>query len=142
RETIVPVILALALLQLPFALLLRALLRRTRPGEAVHAATLLGSCGGRARRERGRSLIWQLSGRRRSWVLFLLFFWAYFDVTASWLLAPAGATAVVARLYNLMHYGQSHVLSAMVCLSVIVPLALLACALAARGLVERCFVHG
>ena len=63
-------------------------------------------------------------------------------MTASSLLAPVGTTTVFARLYNLMHYGQSQVLSALVCLSVIVPLALLACALAARGLVERCFVHG
>jgi len=183
RETAAPLVLALALVLMPFALLLRALLRRTRPGEALHAAALLATTlpprrqerhnqgngttpagvavdvpmvfrrpwrswrlGGESRfenRARGaRSLIWQLSGRRRAWVLFLLFFWAYFDMTASSLLAPVGTTTVFARLYNLMHYGQSQVLSAMVCLSVIVPLVLLACALAARGLVERCFVHG
>ncbi len=63
------------------------------------------------------------------------FYLAYFEVTASAILAPASMTPVMVRLYNLMHYGRDTMLSAYVLVVVGVPLVLLALAvLVGRGL--------
>lgn len=133
----VPLIGALTLLILPFAILLRVLLHSLRPGGALHATRLLGDSPDSLRQRRSRKLIWQMKDRGRFWVAFLLFCWAYFDLTASALLAPAGMTPVPVRLYNLMHYGQSTVLSASVCAAFAVPFVLLLFALPVRGLISR-----
>jgi hypothetical protein len=57
--------------------------------------------------------------------VFLLLCWGYFDLTAGSLLAPSSMTPVFVRLYNLMHYGESTVLSAMVAVVMLVPVLLL-----------------
>jgi hypothetical protein len=114
-DTLVPLLLALTLLLLPMALLLRWILDATRPGSAVFIASQLDH----------REGLWRLDGRRRfaSWAL--LFCWAFFDFTAASILAPVGFTPVFVRLHNLMHYGQTAVLSAMVCAAFATPLAVL-----------------
>ena len=43
-----------------------------------------------------------------------MFFGVYFELVVATLLAPAPLTPASVRLYNLMHYGHSAVLSAMV----------------------------
>jgi hypothetical protein len=124
--TLVPVWAALTLLLLPMTLLLRVLLRLTRPSAAVHLARLL----------KDRRLCWELDGHKHFWAGFLVLCWAYFDLTAASLLAPPGLTAVSVRLYNLMHYGASDALSAMLCATVAAPpLTALACLAAMRAFV-------
>lgn len=125
RDTILPLLAALTLLLMPFAMLLRLLLHRSQPGSALHTASLLKASMEAVRKRQAGDLIWNMRTRRRFWVAALLFFWAYFDLTASSLLAPSAMTPVTVRLYNLMHYGQTAVLSAMVCASVCIPVALL-----------------
>jgi ABC-type Fe3+ transport system permease subunit len=136
-DTPLPLACALTLLFLPFALLLRMLLSAWRPNEALHAAELLRQSGDAPVRRRGERVVRFIRARGRFWVLFLLFTWAYFDLTASSILAPSKMTPVFVRLYNLMHYGQISVLSAMVCVAVCVPLLILAIAGGARALYLR-----
>ena len=67
----------------------------------------------------------------------LLFCWAYFDFTASSILAPIGLTAVFVRLHNLAHYGQTAVLSAMMLAAFATPAALLLLTLTAGRIYAR-----
>ncbi len=127
-DTPLPLLLALTLLLLPFALPLRWLLDAARHNPALHLAGLAGS----------PALIWRLDTRRRWLAAFLLFCWAYFDFTAGSILAPVGLTPVFARLHNLAHYGQTAVLSAMFLAAFAAPVAvLLLTAPAARWYARR-----
>lgn len=126
RDTPVPVILALMLVLLPFAVVLRLLVEAWRPGSSLYLARLVG--GSRARRE----LVWRLKVRGQFWSAFLLFAWAYWDLTAGSILAPISMTPVTVRLYNLMHYGQTATLSAMLCVTFGAPLAMAAAVVMAR----------
>jgi ABC-type Fe3+ transport system permease subunit len=72
-----------------------------------------------------RDLIWQLSTSGKFWALALIFVWAYWDLTASAILAPIGMTPVTVRLYNLMHYGRIAALSAMTCAAFLAPVIIL-----------------
>lgn len=110
-DTPVPLLIALIIIQLPLALLLRLLVDATRPAAALHVARLIDA----------RDLIWELDGQRRFYALFLLFCCAYFDLTAASILAPVGMTPVFVRLHNLAHYGQTAVLSAMLCAAYALP---------------------
>lgn len=113
-----PLLLALTLLLLPLAVLLRWILGVARLDSAMFLARQSGN----------RALLWRLDGRRRFAAWALLFCWAFFDFTAASILAPAGFTPVFVRLHNLTHYGQTAALSAMVCAALAVPLAVLALA--------------
>lgn len=115
-DTPVPLLLALVLLLLPPAWVLRQLLHTRRAGEALHLAQMLRHGG----------LLWELDGKRRTAAVFALFGWAYFDFTASSLLAPVGLTPVFVRLHNLAHYGQNAVLSAMLLAASAIPVTLAA----------------
>lgn len=112
-DTPLPLGLALTLLLLPLAFLLGALWLRTSP--ALHIARQAGS---------GR-LIWELATRPRAIASGILFCWAYFDFTASSILAPNGFTPVFVRLHNLAHYGQTAVLSAMMLAAFATPILVL-----------------
>jgi ABC-type Fe3+ transport system permease subunit len=112
RDTPLPLLLALILQILPFALLLILLLRRLRPSTATHLA-------------QSRELRWRLIGRQHCWAFFLLFFLAFLDLTSTAILAPGGISGIFTRLYNLMHYGHSEKLSAMVIAAVLTPVLLL-----------------
>lgn len=134
-DTPMPLAVALFLLLFPFALLLRALLAARRPGECVHAAALVASSPLPWVAREGRRLVWELRHRGHFWVAFLLFCWGYFDLTASSILAPSVMTPVFVRLYNFMHYGQTSLLSTMLCLAFGAPLVVLLLA----GLTCRAF---
>ncbi|HUV38064.1 MAG TPA: hypothetical protein VMY39_00545, partial [Planctomycetota bacterium] len=127
-DTPLPLVTALVLWLFPFAVLLRVLLYVLRPGPAVHVAGLPDVSGSvqPSVRRRARALLYELKTRPRFWVLFLLFFWAYFELVVSALLAPSGMTPAPVRLYNMMHYGQIAGLSAMVFVAFLVPFVLLA----------------
>lgn len=112
-DTPLPLALALTLLLLPLALLLGALW--LRPSPALHIARQTGS----------RRLLWDLETRPRAFAAGILFCWAYFDFTASSILAPTGFTPVFVRLHNLAHYGQTAVLSAMMIAAFATPILVL-----------------
>jgi ABC-type Fe3+ transport system permease subunit len=141
-DTPLPLLLGLALLLLPFAVLLRIVLAMYRPGSAIHAAELLEDSASRPLRDRGGRIARFLRARGRFWAVFLLFCWGYFDVTASAILAPSATTPIFVRLYNLMHYGRITVLSAMVCAALAAPLAALGVAAAARAVYLRTATRG
>jgi ABC-type Fe3+ transport system permease subunit len=138
----VPLALALALLALPMAIVLIAVLRSTALGEALHSAELLRASASARVRRWGRWLRWDLRTRRRFLAAFLLFCWGYFDLTASAILAPPAMTPVTVRLYNLMHYGQTAVLSAMVCVAFCVPFVAFLAIEAGHHLSRRLAAHG
>lgn len=112
-DTPLPLGIALTLLLLPLAFLLGALW--LRPSPALHIARQVGS----------RRLIWELATRPRVIAASILFYWAYFDFTASSILAPNGFTPVFVRLHNLAHYGQTAVLSAMMLAAFAAPILVL-----------------
>jgi hypothetical protein len=114
-DTPIPLLAALTLIQFPLAVLLRMIMFATRPAAALHLAHLLKS----------RELVWHLESRRIFYVVFLLFCFGYFDFTAASILAPIGMTPILVRLHNLAHYGQTAVLSAMLCAAFAVPAVLL-----------------
>ena len=114
RETIFPTVLALALVQLPFAILLRYGIEVTGNHAALHMAHI----------SNGRRALWQLDGWPRLCSLLLLFCFAYGDFTANSLLAPPQFTSVSVRLLNLLHYGRSDTLVVMFTLAYTVPLVI------------------
>jgi ABC-type Fe3+ transport system permease subunit len=116
RDTPVPLVLTLALVLLPLALVLKRVLELTGYRSALHLANLMPSS--RASQE----LKWQLNASGKFWAVVLLFVWVYWDLTTSSILAPIGMTPVTVRLYNMMHYGQIAALSAMTCATFAVPI--------------------
>ncbi len=122
-----PLLLALTILLLPLALLLRALLDIRRTSPMRHIARQLGS----------RRLLWEFDHQPRLAAFGLLFCWAYFDFTASSILAPTGMTPVFVRLHNLAHYGQTAVLSAMMLAAFTAPAVLLLLTLTAGRIYAR-----
>jgi ABC-type Fe3+ transport system permease subunit len=119
RDTPIPLVITLGLVLLPAAVVLRLALEMTRSGAALHLAMLMPPS--RAARE----LVWKLKTSGKFRAVVLLFIWAYWDLTTSAILAPVGMTPVTVRLYNLMHYGQTAALSAMLCAAFLAPLLVL-----------------
>jgi iron(III) transport system permease protein len=123
RSTPIPVVIALILGLAPSALFVRHILASSDRAETVHSARLMGN----------RSVLWLLAKRPALWGGALLFLQAYGDFTANSLLAPPSLTSAFSRIFNLMHYGQTSVLSAMLLVTLAAPLvALLLIAAAAR----------
>jgi len=133
-DTIVPLSLAHMVWLLPIAVLLVALLGPRR-AQAMHAAHLLRQAATPELQRCGRRLIGHLWVRPLIWAGFILFCMAYFELTATAMLAPAGATPATVMAYNNMHYGQYDVLSARVLMSLLLALLLFALvAAAAKGM--------
>jgi hypothetical protein len=88
-------------------------------------------------RTAGRQLQWEMQGMRHFWGIVLICYWAFLDGTVAALLAPVAWTSSPVRLYNLMHYGQSSVLSAMVVVTFGVPLICVALFLCIRRPLAR-----
>ena len=121
-RSVLPLVAVLTLQLLPLALLLRVLIRLGTADTALHIARSSGA----------RPVMWSLSHGPAAGAVLLLFGMAYGDFTASALLAPPQFTTVFVRIFNLMHYGQSAVLSASLFIAVAAPL--LACWLTHRAL--------
>ncbi len=123
RSSPIPLLVALVLMIMPAALFVRHLLACGLHSESAHAATLSG--GARAR--------WLILKRPGLWGGALVFLQAYGDFTANSLLAPPTLTSAFSRIFNLMHYGQTTVLSAMLFVTLAAPVvAVLAVTLVAR----------
>ena len=129
RASPLPVLLALVLTQMPAALFIRHILAHIERSEPAHTAAL-----GQAHK-----VHWQLVRRPALLGGALLFLQAYADFTANSLLAPPALTSAFSRIFNLMHYGQTAALSAMLLVTIAVPLfALLAVALFVRTRTPLC----
>jgi len=126
RDTPVPLVLALALVLLPLAFVVKRVLELTGYRSSLHLARLMPTSNP------ARELKWRLSTSGKFWLVVLLFVWAYWDLTASAILAPIGMTPVTVRLYNLMHYGQIAALSAMTCATFAAPILIFMLALGTR----------
>jgi ABC-type Fe3+ transport system permease subunit len=137
-DTPLPAVLALVLFLLPRGLLLLLLFEAVTPQYSVHAARLLRAAPDRPRRAAAAELLWQMRSRRLFFVFGLLSVWGYLELTPVSILAPPGLTSAPVRLYNLMHYGRSMVLSAMVMLTMLAPLGLFVVA----TLVRKPLLHG
>lgn len=112
--TPIPWLIGLGLFLLPRALLVMLILTVVRSPESDHMTKLLSRSSNAMHRDQARELQWRGSWALHFMMFVLLFFWAYSDLTIASILAPAGIVSAPVRLYNLMHYGQSAVLSAMV----------------------------
>ena len=115
RDTPLPLVLTLGLVLLPLAVVLKRVLDLAGYRSATHLPALMQKS--RAARE----LTWRLSTSGKFWAIVVLFICAYWDLTASAILAPIAMTPVTVRLYNLMHYGQIAALSAMTCAAFAAP---------------------
>jgi ABC-type Fe3+ transport system permease subunit len=114
---------AFTLLLLPFAALMRIALHVARPASSSRVAELMRG-GGDALKRRAHEILWRLEKRKHYWAVALLFCWAYYDLTASSLLAPADMPTAMARLYNFTHYGRITGLSALILVTILTPVAL------------------
>lgn len=112
RASPLPVLLALVLTQMPTALFIQHILARIERSEAAHVAAL----------GQVHKVHWQLVRRPALLGGALLFLQAYADFTANSLLAPPALTSAFSRIFNLMHYGQTAALSAMLLVTIAVPL--------------------
>jgi ABC-type Fe3+ transport system permease subunit len=126
RNTPVPLVITLALGLLPLAFVLKRVLDLAGHRSSLHLARLMPKSAP------ARELKWRLSTSGKFWIVLLLFVLAYWDLTASAILAPIGMTPVTVRLYNLMHYGQIAALSAMTCATFAAPILLFMVALGTR----------
>jgi hypothetical protein len=127
-QTPIPWWLGLTLLVLPRAILCVAILASWQSSPSHHLAILLCKSSNAIQVRSG----WRLR-RASEWLpiftcIAVLAYWGYLDVTTAAILAPTGVVPAPARLYNLMHYGQSAVLSAMTIEATLVPLVVLALA--------------
>jgi ABC-type Fe3+ transport system permease subunit len=126
-DTPVPMLLGEFLFQLPRAVLVRLLLGRWRDSTAAHQARMLGNASDPARRRRSAGLLWRLDGRARLTGGLIVCYWAYMELSipSPALLGPPGMTTAPVLLYNQMHYGQIPGLSALVLVTIAVPVVCL-----------------
>ena len=124
-DTPLPLVVALAVLLLPVATVLMLVLRPARRGSSDHAVDMLGQTRSRSMASAARQLAWETRGRLRFWIVFIVFYFGYLDLSATALLAPTSMPAVTVRMYNQMHFGRTCALSALLCAAVAAPAIIL-----------------
>jgi ABC-type spermidine/putrescine transport system permease subunit II len=129
--------LGLVLFLLPRALLLRVLLLSASRSTGYHAAMLLRESPVALVRDHARRLTWQLRWSGEFWGLVLLAWWGFLELTIANLLAPVTIVSAPVMLYNQMHFGKNAILSALVFLTVFIPVLLFMAAAAARSFFFR-----
>ncbi|MBI3863427.1 MAG: hypothetical protein HY290_16170 [Planctomycetia bacterium] len=127
----------LVLLLLPRALFVRFLLWSSARPAGEHLSRLMRGAPVPPVRAAGGELAWRLRWSREYWGVALLAYWGYFDLTIASLLAPVTIVSAPVMLYNQMHFGKNATLSALVLLSVLIPLATFSLVAAARRFVFR-----
>ncbi|MBS0264871.1 MAG: hypothetical protein JSS02_23245 [Planctomycetes bacterium] len=127
-KTPVSLLLGLVLWLLPRGFLLRALLQNSTPTQGSHLARLLSVAPAPRVRGAAGELLWKLRWRREFWGVVVLAYWAFFDLTTASLLAPVTIVSAPVMLYNQMHFGKNATLSALVLLTVLIPLGIFAVA--------------
>jgi ABC-type Fe3+ transport system permease subunit len=106
------------------------------PAAGVHLARILSSAGDAPRRRAAADLLWRLRLRRQFLAAGMLCIWGYLELTPVAILAPPGLMSAPVRLYNLMHYGRSYLVSALTLIALLVPPLLLALLAGLRRLVR------
>jgi hypothetical protein len=125
-QSVAGLVLGQALWLLPRAALLLVLLAVVPRRESMHLARLLQQAPAGPQRTAGWQLVWQLAGRRMAWMMGLLCWWAYLELTLNELLAPPQWLSVAHRMYQQMHFGRNAALSSTTLVVVVVPLAVTA----------------
>jgi ABC-type Fe3+ transport system permease subunit len=136
-QSLVPLILTVTLVLLPRSFLLATVLGSGRRAQAAYCAQMLAQSPVASQRRSAARLIDELEVRRFFWAAVLVWYWAYWELTAPSILAPPAATPFVVRMYNFMHYRQDDPLSVMIVASILVPLAAITFLAAARRFVVR-----
>jgi ABC-type Fe3+ transport system permease subunit len=126
-DTPLPAAIALTLFLLPRAVLLQLLFATIAPAAAVHLARVLSTAA---------DLLWRLKLRRQFLAAGMICIWGYLELTPVAILAPPGLISAPVRLYNLMHYGRSYLVSALTLIAMLVPPLLLALLAGLRRLVR------
>jgi ABC-type Fe3+ transport system permease subunit len=135
-DTPLPAVVALTLFLLPRALLLQMLFATVTPAAGVHLARILSVAGDAPRRRAAADLLWRLRVQRQFLAAGMLCIWGYLELTPVAILAPPGLMSAPVRLYNLMHYGRSYLVSALTLIAMLVPPLLLALLAGLRRLVR------
>jgi hypothetical protein len=123
-DTPAPWVLALMIWLLPRAVLVQLWLDTTRSTESLYLAEMLSRETPQAasganlpqpkspRNSRQASaLLFRLRDQPQLMGMGLLCYWAYLDLSTSYLLAPSAMPSGLVRLYNFMHFGRSSALS-------------------------------
>lgn len=121
-----PLIIALSLLLLPTAIIFNWIYINNRPSTSLHLGQLLQSSPHPSIQSSASHLVRAMLIPGRVLSLIILFWLGFMELSCSALLHPAGSMPVVARLHNLMHYGHSQVLSAMIIITLAIPLMVIA----------------
>ena len=108
---------------LPRAALLIVLLAVLPHRESTYLSRLLQRGPTAAQRIAGWRLTWQHFGQRVAWMVGLLCWWGYLELTLNELLAPPEWLSVAHRMYQQMHFGRNAALSSTTLVVVMVPLA-------------------
>lgn len=120
-DTPLPMLCVLTLFLLPRAILLRLVFSFRQPRASVFIADVLGRADNRTLRENSRGLLWALRKRPAFWVVILLAYWGYWDLTIASILRPTNLEPFTPGLYDLMHYGHNETLAAMTLLAGLFP---------------------
>ena len=139
-NTPLPWLIGLSLLLMPRALVLLSLYSVSRSRESEHLIRMMRTSGSVHQSRQAAELRWQTSWAFQCAAFVLLFLWAYADLTTAAMLAPPSLVTAPVRLYNLMHYGQSSVLSAMVVATFGIPIFVLLSLVGVRRPLQRLLV--
>ena len=124
-DTPLPLVVALSVLLLPVAIVLMLVLRPGKRGSSDHIVDMLGVTCAQPMASAARRLAWETRGRLRFWIVFVVFYFGYLDLSATALLAPTSMPVVTVRMYNQMHFGRTDALSALLCAAVAAPVIFL-----------------
>lgn len=127
KSTVLPLISAMILYGLPFALVTVLMLQKQDTSYTLKLLPIAEA----------KEVRW-LSFLRPSILITLpLFCYLWFDLTLSSMLAPASVTTLFPRLYNLMHYSENEKLSASVIVTCFIPLVIYLAIISAGNLFYR-----
>lgn len=131
-DTPLPLLVGFVLLLLPKACVLLFLTTNAAPQHGIHLGHLLSRSPLPPQSSAGRETLWHLHAKPHFWMLVLLCYWLYLELTVSYLLHPTGMDPVSIRIYDFVHYGSMSLLAFMVSMTVAAMLAVLVLVLAIR----------
>lgn len=117
-------LLALVVWLIPYGVLMQFAVRNLTAPEPLHLVEMMRGSPRPDQRRTGMRMWWEMRGDEWLWTCVPLAYWGYFDLTISSMLAPAGSVSAPVRLFNLMHYGHSSMLSALTGGAVLIPVAI------------------
>ncbi|MEZ5941310.1 MAG: hypothetical protein R3C18_07965 [Planctomycetaceae bacterium] len=131
-STVFPAAIALFLFLLPRAVVVLLAMQQAGPQEHLHLARILPI--DHSTRGAVHELQWRLLHQPAWLAAAILCLWGYFELTPLALLAPPGIHSIMVQLYNQVHFGRGVIVSGLLLISVLVPMALLLLVLGGRRL--------